>query len=134
MSAASVSRETPIYERLLTWAVWATDRRHVPVRHDAISAGSGICDELVAQVAEIRQQHFPPAVEVVEKAVAELRIEEPELYCFLEEYFLRWKDITDIAWDSQESEHHVIEYLQRALRYLARSLPRHERRINGGGG
>jgi len=26
----------------------------VPVRHDAISAGSGICDELVAQVAEIR--------------------------------------------------------------------------------
>lgn len=122
---AAVSSETHIYERMLLWAVWATDRRHVPDRRDELAGDFRLSETTLRSIEEIRARYFPKSVEAVEKAVASLKLEHDEylLFYLVDLYFLKWKTIAQIARQENLSEFHVEEFLRRAMRLIARRLP-----------
>lgn len=123
--------EASTYQQLLLWAVWATDRRDVPIRRDELAGDAGMIPLTAEQIRQFRDRYFPLTIEAVEKAVASLRRSHDGvmLHYLIDKYFLQWKAIATIAIDEDMSEFHVVSYLQRAIDLVAKRLPYYEQQL-----
>lgn len=124
LNSPSVSRETGIYERLLEWAVWATHRRNILDRHDEISNGFKVTEEIRTRMRAGIRLDLTPEFERIERAVGFLGLEHDDkrLQFLVKQYFLEWKTIETIALEQNLSEFQVEADLRRALLKLSRRL------------
>lgn len=113
-----------MYERLLLWAVWVTNRKNVPDRRDDVAGDFRLSETTLRSIEEIRPRYFPQSIEAIEKALGRLRTTHDgyALYYLIEQYFLKWLSVERIAAAENRSEFHIVNDLHRAMRAVSRLL------------
>lgn len=116
-----------IYDQLIEWSVWATGRLDIVDSTDHVAPQIPATFERREALARLRREDLTIHLEAIEKAVAHL---EPKLLACVRAYFIDRKTVARIAADENDSEHHVVNYLYRAFRILAREVPLWEARLS----
>lgn len=140
MTIADVSGETQdeaevaMYGQLIEWSAWATGRKRIELRLDDVAGAFRITAKLRDRVDQVRKSDMTPRLEAIEKAVAGLKRHDQLLHQATIDYFLDAKTVARIAAERTISEHHVVGFLQRALRILAKTVPQIEAGLTRGAG